>query len=101
MYCTKYGRNVHTGVFVHWVMGSGQLIVGDNVTVDGKCSFVFAVRYCEQPTLRIGDNVGVGHLSTFVVGREITIGNNVMIGDQVVMFDSPGHPTDPALRLAG
>jgi acetyltransferase-like isoleucine patch superfamily enzyme len=101
MYCTKYGRNVHTGVFVHWVMGPGQLIVGDNVTIDGKCSFVFAVRYCEQPTLRIGNNVGVGHLSTFVVGREITIGNNVMIGDQVVMFDSPGHPTDPALRLAG
>lgn len=100
MYCTRYGRNVYTGVFVHWVMGPGQLIVGDNVTVDGKGSFVFAVRYCEQPTLRIGNNVGVGHLSTFVVGREITIGNNVMIGDQVVMFDSPGHPTDPALRLA-
>jgi acetyltransferase-like isoleucine patch superfamily enzyme len=24
-----------------------------------------------------------------------------MIGENVVMFDSPGHPTDPVLRLAG
>ena len=60
-YCAQYGRNVHTGVFVHWIRGRGQLIVGDNVTVDGKCSFIFAVRYAEQPTLRIGNNVWVGH----------------------------------------
>jgi carbonic anhydrase/acetyltransferase-like protein (isoleucine patch superfamily) len=101
MYCTQCGRNVHTGVFIHWVLGRGQLIVGDNVTVDGRCSFCFAVRYTERPTLRIGNNVGIGHSSSFTVGREITIGNNVMIGEYVVMFDSPGHPTDPALRLAG
>jgi acetyltransferase-like isoleucine patch superfamily enzyme/acyl carrier protein len=100
-YCAKYGRNVHTGVFVHWIQGRGQLIVGDNVIVDGKCSFIFALRYTEQPTLRVGNNVVIGHNCTFTVGREITIGNNVMIAGNVEMFDSPGHPTDPALRLAG
>jgi acetyltransferase-like isoleucine patch superfamily enzyme len=101
MYCTEYGRNVHTGVFVHWILGRGQLIVGDNVIIDGKCTFCFAIRYTERPTLRIGNHVGIGHSSSFTVGREITIGNDVMIGEDVVMFDSPGHPTDPALRLAG
>jgi len=100
-HCNTYGRNVHTGVFVHWFQGQGQLIVGDNVTVDGKCSFVFAARYTEQPTLRIGDNVRIGHNCAFTVGREITIGNNVLIAGNVEMFDSPGHPTDPVLRLAG
>jgi acetyltransferase-like isoleucine patch superfamily enzyme len=100
-YCTSHGRNVHTGVFLHWVHGRGVLIVGDNVIIDGKCSFVFAIRYTDRPTLRIGNNVGIGHHSTFTVGREITIGNNVMIGGNVEIFDSPGHPTDPALRLAG
>ena len=100
-YCAKHGRNVHTGVFVHWIQGRGQLILGDNVTVDGKCNFIFAVRYTERPTLRIGNNVVIGHNSTFTVGREITIGNNVMIAANVDMFDSPGHPVDPALRLAG
>jgi acetyltransferase-like isoleucine patch superfamily enzyme len=100
-YCTEYGRDVHTGSFIHWVIGRGRLILGNNVTVDGKCSFIFAVRYTEHPTLRIGDNVRIGHLCTFTVGREITIGNNVMIGGGIEMFDSPGHPTDSALRLAG
>jgi len=99
--CTAYGRNLHTGVFLHWIQGSGRLIVGDNVTIDGKCSFVFAVRYSDRRLLRIGNNVVIGHRSSFIVGREITIGDNVLIGNDVTLFDSPGHPTDPALRLAG
>ncbi len=100
-YCTEYGRNVHTGPFLHWVMGSGRLILGDNVTIDGKCSFIFAIRYTDHPTLRIGNNVAIGHNCTFTIGREITIGNNVMMGGSIEIFDSPGHPTDPALRLEG
>lgn len=92
---------MHTGPFLHWVMGSGRLILGDNVTIDGKCGFIFALRYTDQPTLRIGNNVVIGHDCTFTIGREITIGNNVMIGASIEMFDSPGHPTDPALRLEG
>ena len=100
-YCTHYGRNLHTGVFVHWVQGRGNLIVGDEVLVDGRCSFTFAVRYAENPTLRIGDHVRIGHNSSFTVGREITIGNHCLIASGVQMFDSPGHPTDPLARKAG
>lgn len=97
--CTQHGRNVHTGPFVQWIRGGGRLIIGDNFIIHGKCSFTFAARYTDQPLLRIGNNVGIGHLSAFTIGREITIGNNVMIGGNVEVFDSPGHPTDPALRL--
>ena len=57
-YCTKYGRNLHTGVFFHWIQGRGEIIVGDNVSVDGRCNFFFAVRYSAKPTLTIGDNTG-------------------------------------------
>jgi carbonic anhydrase/acetyltransferase-like protein (isoleucine patch superfamily) len=97
-YCTQYGRNVHTGAFIHWIRGPGRLIVGDNVLVDGKCSITFATRYAESPTLRIGNNVGIMHNCELNVGREIVIGNNVGIAGNVLMFDSPGHPTDPVLR---
>ena len=24
-YCTRYGRNVHTGVFLHWIQGRGEI----------------------------------------------------------------------------
>jgi acetyltransferase-like isoleucine patch superfamily enzyme len=83
------------------VQGRGRLVIGDDVLVDGKCSFTFAVRYTKDPTLRIGDHVRIGHNSAFTVGREITIGSHCLIASGVQMFDSPGHSTDPAARKAG
>lgn len=100
-YCTRYGRNLHTGPFFHWVQGRGELIVGDNVTIDGKCSFGFAARFSDRPTLLIGDNTGIGHNSSFTVGKRITIGRDCRIADGVRFFDSPGHPLDPVLRREG
>lgn len=100
-YCTRYGKNLHTGVFLHWIQGRGELIVGDNVTVDGKCSFTFAARYAARPTLTIGDNTGIGHDTTITVGDRITIGRNCRIAGGVYIFDAPGHPLDPATRLEG
>ena len=100
-YCTKYGINVHTGVFLHWVQGRGELILGNNVTIDGKCSFLFAARYSERPSLVIGDNTGIGHGCSFTVGDRITIGRSCRIADGVRIFDAPGHPLDPSARLAG
>jgi acetyltransferase-like isoleucine patch superfamily enzyme len=99
--CTEYGANVHTGAFLHWIQGSGRLLVGNNVTVDGKCNFFFAARYTENPTLSIGDNTGIGHGCSFVVGRSISIGRHCRLGSNIQMFDTPGHPTDPRARLAG
>jgi acetyltransferase-like isoleucine patch superfamily enzyme len=100
-YCTTYGKNVHTGVFLHWVQGRGRIAIGDNVTVDGKCSFAFAARYSDEPTLTIGSDSGIGHGCSFVVARSITIGERCRIAQNVSMFDSSGHPSDPAARAAG
>jgi acetyltransferase-like isoleucine patch superfamily enzyme len=100
-YCTKYGKGVRTGVYFHWIMGRGNLIVGDNVRVDGNCSFNFAARFSDQPTLIIGDHTGINHACTFTIGKRITIGRHCRISGQVWIFDSPGHPADPAARMAG
>jgi acetyltransferase-like isoleucine patch superfamily enzyme len=100
-YCTRYGRNLHTGVFWHWVQGRGDLLIGDDVSIDGKCTFVFAARYSPRPALKIGSHTGIGHGASFTVGKSITIGENCRIGPGVHIFDSPGHPADPAARLAG
>lgn len=100
-YCTRYGKNLHTGVFLHWVQGSGRLIIGDNVRVDGKCNFFFAARYSENPTLTIGDNSGMGNNCSFVVGSSITIGRHCRLGSSIQIFDTPGHPVEPTARLEG
>jgi acetyltransferase-like isoleucine patch superfamily enzyme len=99
-YCTSYGRGVRTGVFLHWIQGQGRIELGDDVIVDGKCSFTFAARYTAHPTLRIGSHTGIGHGCSFTVGDAITIGDHCRIGNAVLMFDSSGHSSDPALRLA-
>jgi serine acetyltransferase len=100
-YCTQYGRHVRTGVFVHWVQGKGNLILGDDVLIDGKCTFAFAARFTDRPTLTIGDHADIGHNCTFTVGKRITIGRHCQIASDVWMFDASGHQTDPAARLAG
>jgi acetyltransferase-like isoleucine patch superfamily enzyme len=100
-YCTKYGRNVHTGVFLHWIQGRGDLIVGNDVLIDGKCSFSFAARFSDRPTLIIGDATGIGHACSFTIGKKIIIGRHCRIAADVWIFDSPGHPADPAARKAG
>ena len=49
--CRSCGRGVRTDVYIHWIQGRGNLIVGDDVLVDGKCSITFASRYAPDPTL--------------------------------------------------
>jgi acetyltransferase-like isoleucine patch superfamily enzyme len=98
-YCTKYGRNLHTGVYIHWVQGKGEIIVGDNVTFDGKSSFSFAARYTTLPALSVGDNSFIGHDCVFTVGSKITIGRDCLFAVGVRVSDAPGHPTDPKQRL--
>jgi acetyltransferase-like isoleucine patch superfamily enzyme len=100
-HCASYGRNLHTGPFLHWLRGKGRLDIGDDVTIDGKCDFSFAVRYAEHPALVIGDRTGIGDGCLFTVAKRIQIGRNCRIANGVYMFDSPGHPTDPDRRRAG
>jgi acetyltransferase-like isoleucine patch superfamily enzyme len=100
-YCTRYGRNLHTGVYIHFVQGQGELIVGDNVTIDGKCDISFAARYTERPTLIIGNDTFISHFTTFTVGDRITVGNHCQIASNVTILDAPGHPLDPVARREG
>jgi acetyltransferase-like isoleucine patch superfamily enzyme len=99
-YCTKYGKNLHTGCFIHWVNGKGKIILGDNVTIDGKCGFSFAARFSDSPTLEIGDDSGIGHGCSFTIGKRITIGRNCTLSGDIEIIDSNAHDTDPTTRWA-
>lgn len=100
-YCTRYGKGVRTDIYLHWVQGKGEIVLGDNVLVDGHCSFTFAARYTARPLLEIGDHTGIGHGCQFTVGKRISIGRHCRVAGDVILFDSSGHPSDPADRLAG
>jgi acetyltransferase-like isoleucine patch superfamily enzyme len=99
--CTRHGRDVHTGIFIHFIQGKGELIVGDGVTVSGKIGIAFASRFSARPTLEIGDHTVIGHSCSFTVARRITVGRHCLLAAEVRVADSNGHSTDPASRLAG
>jgi acetyltransferase-like isoleucine patch superfamily enzyme len=100
-YCKEYGRRVRTDIYLHWIQGKGDIILGDDVLIDGLCAISFASRFCARPTLRIGSGTGVGHGCSFAIGKAIVIGEHCRIAANVRFFDSSGHPADPAARLNG
>jgi acetyltransferase-like isoleucine patch superfamily enzyme len=100
-YCAKVGTGFRTGIYVHWVQGRGRIIVGDDVTLDGKIGFAFAASFSKAPSLVIGDRTGIGHLCSFVVADAITIGSDCRIAGNCSFRDSPGHPVDPEARRRG
>jgi acetyltransferase-like isoleucine patch superfamily enzyme len=100
-YCKQYGRNVRTDIYLPWVQGKGDIILGDNVLIDGRCEITFSSRYCPNPTLRVGDHTGIGSGCVFTVARAITIGRHCRLAGGVQLFDSSGHPADPAARQEG
>lgn len=100
-YCYSCGKGLHTDIYVPWVQGKGRIVVGDNVLFDGKMNFNFAARYTRNPVLEIGSNTGIGHGSSFRIGKSIIIGEYCRIAAGVTMFDIPGHPMDAERRMAG
>lgn len=100
-YCSKVGTGVTTGIYVPWVQGKGELVVGDHVCVSGKLSIKFAARFSSRPRLEIGDHTDIAHDCKIVIGKEVTIGSRVEIASGVTIRDTGGHPADPARRAAG
>ena len=100
-YCTRFGRGVTTGIYVPWVRGRGELVLGDYVYISGKLSVNFAARFVEVPRLIIGDHTDLAHETSFIVGREIRLGSHVQVGGGVSFRDAGGHHTDPEMRRAG
>ncbi|MGE0442816.1 MAG: acyltransferase [Gemmatimonadales bacterium] len=99
-HCRQYGDRVHTGTYLHWINGAGDLIVGDDVTFDGKISVRFAHRF-GRPALVVGNRTGLGHGCHLAVAKRIEIGSDCRIAANVRIFDSHGHPSDPERRRRG
>lgn len=98
--CARYGRRLRCGNFVHYIVGSGDIVLGDDVILDGKADIFFGAVLPERPRLEIGSRTYVNHRAMFGVASRVTIGDDVYVAGNVRFMDSPGHPLDPARRLA-
>jgi acetyltransferase-like isoleucine patch superfamily enzyme len=100
-YCKQCGRGVRTDIYIPFIQGKGDLMVGDHVLIDGKFGVKFGARFSDRPELIIGDHTRIGHECEFVIGKRISIGKNCLIAAGTLILDSSGHPTNPEARLAG
>lgn len=85
----------------------GKIILGNNIYLNNTfesnpiglvnpCSFVTFV----EGEIKIGNNVGMSSVS-IVSQKSVTVGNNVLIGGGVCIYDTDFHSVNPNLRNTG
>ncbi len=97
---SSVGARFHAGSHLPYISGSGDVRIGNDVTIAGKVSMLLAWR--ESPaTISIGDNTYIGHNALVSAALSVSIGANCLLSNDVTILDSPGHPIDPELRRRG
>ena len=71
---------------------SGGVSVGNHNTIGG------AFLVYKDGQVRIGDNVYIGSNTIFECMNEITVEDNCIIANDVLLIDNNNHPVDPELR---
>jgi acetyltransferase-like isoleucine patch superfamily enzyme len=77
-----------------------RIHLGRKVRILGKVG-IASGRMFDEPTLRIGDLVIIGHDVRFSVNREVCIEDGVFIAGPSTIADNDGHPHNPDLRVRG
>lgn len=85
---------------VHCVHGRGDIVVGDDVSIEGQVTITFAVQLSFMPTLEIGDRTKIAHGCVLAVGRHVSIGKDCVIAGDTIISDASGHPVEPDARRA-
>lgn len=96
----NYGKNLKLSD-IPLIIGDGEIIIGDNVFI-GKHNAWFvgipAEGLNERARLSIGSNVSLNYGTYISVARQVSIGSNVLIAEQVMIFDNNSHSVDPERR---
>lgn len=95
------------GIPIIDIYDNSKLIIGNNFSMNNgvnynrigrqqPCFFVIS----NSGTVIIGDNVGISS-TAFHCNKSISVGNNVKIGGNTVIYDTDFHSLDPKIRCTG
>ena len=96
--CSRVGRNLMLYGPIPWIVGEGEIEIGDDVEMMKDTLISFASHPEKRRTLSIGDSVCIGVGARFSVAESISIGSHSMIGSNCFIYDNDGHPMDPEAR---
>lgn len=96
----RCGKNLYLYCGVPYVSGPLKIEVGNHCRVSGQTTFSGRTS-SREPTLIIGDNVGIGWQTTIAVGSKVIIKDNVRIAGRSGFYGYPGHPLNKENRAKG
>ena len=73
----------------------GEIIIGDNVTIYSPIEIVAADHIYTKSYIKIGDRTRIGRHVAISAAKEIEIGKDCLISNNVRISDSNGHPLSP------
>lgn len=99
--CETVGAGLDIQGPLPFIMGNGRIVLGREVLLLGKNTWVVGFKVSEKPELIVEDKAGIGYGVTISVATQVRIGPHAMIASDCMIFDNPGHPISPEGRLKG
>lgn len=99
----RFGKGLHVnGLMKVLVTRRGIVEIGHGLRINSGNNFNIIGRqqkciFWVEGRLAIGDNVGISS-SALICNHQISIGNNVVIGGNTVVYDTDFHSLDPEQR---
>jgi len=92
--CASVGRNVQCDGDIPLIIGSGEIIIGDDVFIGNRGAWFVTSNVHEKPLLKIGNNTSINYRTVISVEKEVIIGNNCLIAEETKIFDNNSHGID-------
>ena len=98
--CSEVGRGLVLEGDVPQIVGNGRIVVGSNVRIGTRNSWVVGFKVSTDAQLTIGNQVSINYQTIISVAKRVSIGDHTMIAGNVQIYDNISHPLSPRRRLA-
>jgi carbonic anhydrase/acetyltransferase-like protein (isoleucine patch superfamily) len=92
--CASVGANLKCDGDIPLIVGSGTIIIGDNVFIGNKGAWFVTPNLYEDVTLKIGSNTSINYRTVISVECMVSIGSNCLIAEETKIFDNNSHSID-------
>ncbi len=96
--CESVGRRLALEGEIPEIAGSGTIILGDDLVIGRRNSWVVGFPCSTNAEIVIGSNCRIGYQNIIASAMSIRIGDNVRLASNVNIFDNPSHPIEPSRR---
>lgn len=97
--CERVGARLHLEGAVPQIIGTGRIVIGDDVTIGAPISWDLASPLGTPTELIIGNRVAINWRSLISIARRVEIGDDTLIAGNVQIYDNNSHPVDAERRL--